>query len=121
MVCPSCGAQCQDNQSFCANCGTRIQNNTTMHPLYKTKDDGIHRVNKGRCCPRCGSTNYEIVSMTEGDIKPRGCLHVLGYLILTFLTCGIWIIIGLLRSGSRGKIRSRTIGVCKNCGYKFNV
>jgi len=72
-------------------------------------------------CPRCSSQNYEIVAITEGKIKPRGCLSVLMYLILTILTCGIWLIIGLLRSGSRGKIKSKTIGVCRDCGNKFKI
>lgn len=72
-------------------------------------------------CPKCGSQNFDIVSLTEGKIKKRGCLMSLFHILIALFTCGLWLLIPILSGGSKGKIKSRTVGVCKNCGNKFNI
>lgn len=37
MICPTCGAQIDDNATFCTQCGSPIQNNTT--PEYAPMED----------------------------------------------------------------------------------
>lgn len=37
MICPTCGAQIDDNATFCTQCGSPVQNNTT--PEYAPMED----------------------------------------------------------------------------------
>jgi len=70
-------------------------------------------------CPRCKSENIQAISVTEGKIKRRGCISIFIWIILAFCTCGIILIIPLLRGGTKGKIKSKTKFVCLNCGKEF--
>lgn len=72
-------------------------------------------------CPKCGSSNYEIVPITKGKIKKRGLIMTLVHIMLIICTAGLWVIVPLLRGGSKGKIRTKTIGICRDCGKKFNI
>ncbi len=69
-------------------------------------------------CKKCGSENIQAVANTQGKIKKRGCLMTLVHILLIICTCGLWIIIPLLRGGSKGKIKTTTDFVCLNCGSK---
>lgn len=116
--CKSCGTEHKEYDSFCGKCGRNLQTSVAQINIPVNQE---LQWGSGRTCPRCDSKDYEIIAITEGKIKPRGCLSVLVYIILSVVTGGIWILIGLLRSGSRGKIKSRPVGVCRNCGSKFNM
>ena len=59
-------------------------------------------------CPKCGSENILAVSKTSGKIKRRGLISTLLNLLLVFITCGLWLIVMIIRSGSKGKIKSKT-------------
>jgi len=72
-------------------------------------------------CPKCGSNNYEIVPITKGKIKKRGIFMTLVHLLLIIGTGGLWIIIPILTGGSKGKIKTKTIGICRDCGNKFKI
>ena len=72
-------------------------------------------------CPKCGSNNFEVISKTKGKIKKRGFIMTLVHLFLIVGTCGLWLIVPLLRGGSKGKIKSETRFVCKECGNEFNA
>lgn len=69
-------------------------------------------------CQKCGSSNVQAVSNTQGKIKKRGCLATLIHIILAICTCGLWLIVPLLMSGSKGKIKTNIEFVCLNCGSK---
>lgn len=69
-------------------------------------------------CPKCGSTNIQAVSNTQGKIKKRGCLMTLVHIALIVCTGGLWLIVPLLLSGSKGKIKTNIEFVCLNCGAK---
>ena len=64
-------------------------------------------------CPKCGSNNFDAIS----KIKKRSFIASLIYILLTIFTCGLWLILGILRGGSS----SKTVFVCKNCGKEFNA
>lgn len=70
-------------------------------------------------CPKCGIDNFEVISKTSGKIKRRGLLSILFHIIMMCMTAGLWIIIPLISGGSKGKIKTQTIFVCKNCGNEF--
>lgn len=67
-------------------------------------------------CPKCGQDDIAISTFT--DNQKRGCFMVLVHTILTLFTMGIWLIILLIR-GKKGK--EKTVCICKNCGYKWNI
>ncbi len=64
-------------------------------------------------CPKCGSDNFDAIS----KIKKRGFIKSIIYILLTICTCGLWLILGILRGGTS----SKTMFVCKNCGKEFNA
>lgn len=70
-------------------------------------------------CPKCGSENVQLVTKTDGEIKKRGCLSICLWIFLALCTCGLILIIPLLRGGSKGKIKTTTSFVCLECGNEF--
>jgi DNA-directed RNA polymerase subunit RPC12/RpoP len=70
-------------------------------------------------CKHCGSENVQAVSNVKGKIKKRGCLMTCFHIFMAICTCGLWLIIPLLRGGSHGKIKTKTEFVCLNCGKKI--
>lgn len=71
-----------------------------------------------RKCKKCGSTRLQAVSVTKGKIKKRGCLAMCFHIFMIFITLGLWVIIPLLRGGSKGKIKTEIQFVCLDCGTK---
>lgn len=69
-------------------------------------------------CRKCGSSNMTPLSKTTGKIKKRGCLGTSIHILLTVCTGGLWIIIPLITSGSKGKIKTKTVYVCNECGHE---
>ena len=70
-------------------------------------------------CHKCGSENIQAVSKTSGKIKRRGLISTLINLLLVFITCGLWLIVMIIRGESKGKIKSKTAFVYLNCGKEF--
>ena len=61
--------------------------------------------NQGVKCPKCGSSNLEIVS----DVKGKG---VSGTKVCLFGICGLC---------GAGKTKTEHYWVCRDCGNKFKV
>lgn len=72
-------------------------------------------------CPNCGANNSQAISNVQGKIKRRGIISTLINLLLVVCTCGFWLIIMLIRSGSKGKIKTETMFVCNECGNEFTA
>lgn len=68
-------------------------------------------------CKKCGSENVTVQVVNE--VKHRGCLMSLFHIIMTIFTLGLWIIIPILRGGTRSKTKS--YAVCHNCGNRWKV
>ena len=58
-VCPSCGKECQDNDAFCAKCGTKLETE------IKCSNCGKVLVADDNFCPACGTK----VENTTVDVK----------------------------------------------------
>lgn len=65
-------------------------------------------------CKRCGSNNVNVQAVNV--VKRRGIISLLINLILAACTFGLWLIIPMLRGGTRSKTNS--FMVCQDCGYK---
>lgn len=72
-------------------------------------------------CPNCGANNSQAISNVKGKIKRRGFISTLINLMLICCTCGTWLIIMLIRGGSKGKIKTEVIFVCNECGTEFTA
>jgi heme/copper-type cytochrome/quinol oxidase subunit 2 len=67
-------------------------------------------------CPKCGSF---MDAQAVPEIRKRGCLLTLFYIILLFVPVIGWIALFCLIRGRRS--RTVTYGVCQNCGYRRRV
>lgn len=65
-------------------------------------------------CKRCGSNNVNVQAVNV--VKHRGCLMTLLHVFIICITLGLWIIIPILRGGTRSKTQSWM--VCQDCGAK---
>lgn len=52
-------------------------------------------------CKKCGSANVNVQAVNE--VKYRGCLASLFHIIMIMITFSLWLIIPLLRGGTRSK------------------
>lgn len=68
-------------------------------------------------CPKCGSDKLQLTSSTKGKIKKRGIISTLFHLFMIFITLGLWIIVPIITSGSKGKIKTYILATCMDCGY----
>lgn len=67
-------------------------------------------------CSRCGGpTQVQAVS----EMKKRGCLTVLLYIVLLCLPIVGWIALFMLLRGRRS--RTHAYRVCQHCGYRRRV
>lgn len=64
-------------------------------------------------CPKCGT---EMQAQVTSEMKKRGCLTVLLYIVLLFIPIIGWIALFMLLRGRKSK--TVTYMVCPNCGYK---
>ena len=65
-------------------------------------------------CQRCGSNNVQVQAVSE--VKSRGCLTVLLYLVLLCIPVIGWIALFFLIKGRKSK--TVNYAVCQNCGYR---
>jgi|BioPla2DNA2_1021312.scaffolds.fasta_scaffold34883_3 hypothetical protein len=68
-------------------------------------------------CPKCGSNNVNV--QVAHEIKRRGCLTVLFYIVLLLIPLFGWIALALLLRGRKSK--TVTWRVCQDCGCKGKV
>ena len=66
-------------------------------------------------CPKCGSDRVQVQLVSE--IRKRGCLSVLLYLILLCIPVIGWIALFMLLRGR--KSRTVAYAVCQNCGWRW--
>ena len=103
MKCPKCGSEYEGN--FCPTCGqtaatAQPQTPPVVHQtiVQQTQQNGIK-------CPRCGSTNLQIIN----EVKTKGISG------LKLCLCGIFGLCG------HGKTKNEAYWVCQNCGNKFKA
>ena len=65
-------------------------------------------------CKKCGSNNVNVQAVNE--LKQRGCLTTLFYLILLFIPIIGWIALVVLLRGRKSKTESWM--VCQDCGCR---
>jgi hypothetical protein len=72
------------------------------------------RGNNGMTCKKCGSNNVNVQAVSE--VKRRGCLAILFYVILLFIPVIGWVALFMLLRGRKSKTESWM--VCQDCGYR---
>lgn len=82
----------------------------------------LRSITKGReerfmKCPKCGSENVQVQAVSE--MKSRGCLTVLLYIILLCIPVIGWIALFMLLRGRKSK--TITYAVCQNCGNRWKA
>jgi hypothetical protein len=82
--------------------------------LTKTEQDYKLR------CPVCGSMNVTAQPVQNIYTRNRGCLGWLGWILLSIITCCIFLLIALVTSQ---KVQSTTTteAVCQNCGKRWQL
>lgn len=65
-------------------------------------------------CKKCGSNNVNVQAVNE--VKRRGCLTTIVYLILLFIPILGWIVLFSLLRGRKSKTNSWI--VCQDCGFR---
>lgn len=70
-------------------------------------------------CKKCGS--MDITTNTFSEVKRRSMLSILLDIILTIITCGIWLIVILIKIFRGRKSKVKTVNVCNLCGFKWNI
>lgn len=68
-------------------------------------------------CPKCGSSNVTVQAVAE--IKKRGCLTVLLYIVLLFIPIIGWIALFMLLRGRKSK--TVNYNVCQDCGHRWRA
>lgn len=68
-------------------------------------------------CPKCGSENVSVSTNTVVLSKSRSFLW---NLIMTFCTCGFWLIWMLVRKRKEEKV-TETWATCQSCGKRWKI
>lgn len=97
MYCQKCGNQFEGR--FCPVCG--CDNDSQQESTAFTSNPQP----SGVCCPKCGSTNLQVVSDVQGEGVKLWKLCLCGFLGL----CGA------------GKTTTTHYWICNNCGNRFKV
>lgn len=117
MKCSKCGQEFSGN--FCPNCGTSVQMPSAQQPPAQPYQQPAvqqpvpqyqqpaqtYPQQGGIRCPRCGSTNLQIVNEVKGK----------GVSALKLCLCGIFGLCGA------GKTKNKQFWICQNCGNKFQA
>lgn len=135
MFCNKCGRELADGSAFCSGCGNRIEGGGSPNYLKTTFDTqqsgytpnnnvysgGGENAGGGTFhCPRCKSTNLDIISSTEVNTSSKGgfsiCKGFFGFLCLGPLgiLCG-----ACSKTKVNATVKTKTAWVCKNCAHRF--
>ena len=80
-----------------------------------TPHPGAWKILRGECCPRCYSTEFQVVAKTEGTTQGfgggKGCLGVLLFGPFGWL-CGMC-------GQGKGRTSTRVLKYCNRCGKQF--
>ena len=68
-------------------------------------------------CPKCGSGRVQVQAVSE--LRKRGCLSVLFYVILLCIPVIGWIALFMLLRGRKSKTVS--YAVCQDCGWRWKI
>ncbi len=107
MYCRNCGKAIDDKAVICPGCGV-----STRGPINPAVNAGVPF--QGTLCPKCG---VEMNAQVTSEMKKRGCLAVLLYIILLCIPVVGWIALFSLLRGKKSKLV--TYMVCPRCGYRF--
>lgn len=75
-------------------------------------------------CPKCGSESVHVQSeqlAAKTKNRGNGCLWSMGRWFLIICTCGLWLLVGRHKGSGKTEIKSHTVGICQNCGYKWEI
>lgn len=75
-------------------------------------------------CPKCKSENVTVQMIQTGSKsshKGGGCLWGIGRMFLICITCGLWLLVGKHKGGSKTKINNEKRAICQNCSYEWKV
>ena len=75
-------------------------------------------------CPKCGSENVNVTveaSSAKTKKKGTGCLWKICRVFLIICTLGLWLLIGRRKGTDKTKFNNKTVALCQNCGYKWDV
>lgn len=72
-------------------------------------------------CEKCGCDRVTAVLNTTTDIESgRGFFSALINILLVVITCGLWLIVVIIRGPKvRGSSKSDVVWICQCCGHKF--
>lgn len=110
MFCKKCGTDAGEAK-FCPNCGnpmnaqTNAQANVQTQPPVQPQYYQQPPRQGGVRCPRCGSTNLQVINEVKGK----------GVSALKLCLCGLFGLCGA------GKTKNQQFWVCQNCGNKFKL
>ena len=72
-------------------------------------------------CPKCGGNNVSITVVNQQyEEKRRGCLMWCVWIILAICTIGLILIIPFM-TRKKTNMRDKTVAICQNCGYRWNL
>jgi uncharacterized Zn finger protein len=71
-------------------------------------------------CPKCSSENVLTHVVTDVKTKHRGCIGWCLWILLAICTFGLILIIPLLTNSSI-KSNQKTMAICQNCGYTWEI
>ncbi len=102
--CPKCGAECDDNASFCAICGNKLPE-SGFRPTNQTEDNGSNSVSG-----RNFNNSYENNNI-EDNSKTLGILAIVFGIIGINLIGLILGIIGLSRASKANDSSSKSLNI----------
>lgn len=68
-------------------------------------------------CPKCGSTNINVVMDTAQKIKKRGLGRKIARGFMIFFTAGLWKFV----PARVGHTKTKPVALCQSCGRKFKA
>lgn len=115
MICKNCKSVIDDNLKFCPSCGYNLESEEAHkgvnQPVITNSNSNANFLKR---CPKCGSTNISYQAVAEQ--KKRGCFAVGLWILLACCTCGLILLIPLLKKKGT---KTRTYAICQTCGNRW--